>query len=230
MNRFVSARGLTSGATPLSSSLIRAGQPVRTAEGGHLPAGQPARRPLPAELGGGAGTRAGDVSFPIETAVDFDAIYDEHFAFVWRCLRHLGVAPAALDDAAQDVFVIVHRRIGSFAGAASLRTWIYGIVRRVASKYRRSADRRAHLEPLEHDPPCRAPGPFERAQEAEAIECVYAFVQRLDEKKRDVFILGVLEEFSVPEIATVLSVPVNTAYTRLRRVRAAFRTALAKRR
>jgi RNA polymerase sigma-70 factor (ECF subfamily) len=42
--------------------------------------------------------------------LDFDTLYREEIGFVWRCLRGLGVDTAALADAAQEVFVIVHRR------------------------------------------------------------------------------------------------------------------------
>src|SRR4051812_27632439 len=41
----------------------------------------------------------------------FDDIYSQNFSFVWRCLRGLGLPPAALDDAAQDVFLVVHRQL-----------------------------------------------------------------------------------------------------------------------
>ena len=40
---------------------------------------------------------------------DFRAIYDEHFAFVWRSLRRLGIAAADISDAVQEVFLVVHR-------------------------------------------------------------------------------------------------------------------------
>ena len=55
---------------------------------------------------------------------DFEAIYAEHFAFVWRCLRALGVSPGALDDAAQEVFLGCIRRFCEFRGESSVRTWL----------------------------------------------------------------------------------------------------------
>jgi RNA polymerase sigma-70 factor (ECF subfamily) len=176
-----------------------------------------------------AGPRTGGHPVPIRTE-GFDAIYEEHFPFVWRCLRHLGVPDMALDDAAQDVFVVVHRRIEGFEGSSTLRTWIFGIVRKVAFNHRRSAGRKAHVELLRTEPPSLSPGPLECAQDVQAAAFVQAFVNGLDEKKRDVFVLGILEEMNVPELAEALSIPLNTAYSRLRRVRADFRTALAKRR
>lgn len=59
-------------------------------------------------------------------------IYASHAAAAWRSLRRLGVHESELEDALQDVFLIVHRRLADFEGRAALRTWIYGIVLRVA--------------------------------------------------------------------------------------------------
>src|SRR5258708_4937890 len=42
------------------------------------------------------------------------AIYDEHFELVWRSLRRLGIPPSRMDDATQDVFLVVHRKLGDF--------------------------------------------------------------------------------------------------------------------
>src|SRR4051812_40957718 len=66
---------------------------------------------------------------------DFETVYEEHFDLVWRTLERLGVASSAVDDALQDVFLVVHRRLGGFEGRSSLRTWIFGITLRIASDY-----------------------------------------------------------------------------------------------
>jgi RNA polymerase sigma-70 factor, ECF subfamily len=160
---------------------------------------------------------------------DFDAVYADHVAFVWRCLRALGIAPAALDDAVQDVFVVVHRRLAEFRGASALRTWLYGITRHIASRHQRSLRRKgSRHDPLDIELPSPGPSPLERAADAEAGAFVTRFVAALNAKKRDVFILACLEEMSVPEVAEALSIPLNTAYTRLRAARAEFHSALAR--
>jgi len=74
----------------------------------------------------------------------FAQIYEEYFAFVWRSLRALGVSRSALDDATQDVFVVVHRRLSDFEGRSSLKTWLFGIACRVAANHRRSRERTSH--------------------------------------------------------------------------------------
>lgn len=159
----------------------------------------------------------------------FAELYQEHFPFVWRCLRGLGVVPAQLEDAAQDVFVVVHQRLSTFERESSVRTWIFGIVRRIAYRYRRTAKRKGGVAPLDDEPAAAGPGPLELAQDEQAAAFVDEFSNRLDPRKREVFVLGVLEGLSVPEIAEALGVPLNTAYTRLRRARASFRNALAQR-
>lgn len=161
--------------------------------------------------------------------LDFRVVYAEHFAFVWRCLRSLGVAPNALDDAGQEVFLIVHRRLAEFRGESSLRTWIYGILRNVAANQRRSTRRRADETTLPAGFASLAPGPHDNLQDRQAAEFVLQFLMRLDEKKREVFTLAVLEELPIPEVAAALGIPLNTAYTRLRTSRLEFQRALARR-
>jgi RNA polymerase sigma-70 factor (ECF subfamily) len=159
----------------------------------------------------------------------FAALYDEHFQFVWRCLRGLGVQSSQLEDATQDVFVVVHQRLATFEHESLLRTWIFGIVRRIAYRYRRSALRKPTAPAPEHETETTDPGPHEHAQDVEAAAFVDEFAGKLDQRKREVFVLGVLEGLSVPDVAATLGVPLNTAYTRLRRARAEFRRALTER-
>ncbi|HLK92480.1 MAG TPA: RNA polymerase sigma factor [Polyangia bacterium] len=187
-------------------------------------------KPVPLNHGDSSDeVRAADPRPPAGAQNSFDDFYTAQFPFVWRCLRRLGVPAAVLDDAAQDVFLAVHRQLAGFRGESSAQTWLYGITRHVAANHRRSGRRKqAPLEPLVAEPPHPDAGPHERAADAEAAAFVEAFVASLDDRKRDLFILAVLEEMTIPEVAATLSIPVNTAYTRLRAVRAQFERALAR--
>src|SRR5262249_46782535 len=71
----------------------------------------------------------------------FEETYRAHFAFVWRSLRRLGIAEDDATDAAQDVFIVVHRKLPEFAGRSKVTTWLYGICFRVASERRRAVPR-----------------------------------------------------------------------------------------
>jgi RNA polymerase sigma-70 factor (ECF subfamily) len=163
---------------------------------------------------------------------DFDAVYSEHFAFVWRNLRRLGVPESSLRDAAQEVFLVVHRRLGDFEGRAPLRSWIYSIVTRVARQDRRTRSRK-ELRDVE-DPDMvadgRASGPERDAERGEALRLVLELIAELDEDKRTAVILADLEDMTVPEIAEAVGANVNTVYSRLRAGRSELRAALERRR
>src|SRR5512147_100034 len=72
-----------------------------------------------------------------QVSLDFETIYAQQFDFVWRNLRRLGVPESCLRDAAQEVFLVVYRRIGEFTPIGTVRSWIYSILRRVALHQKR---------------------------------------------------------------------------------------------
>ncbi|MEZ4448692.1 MAG: sigma-70 family RNA polymerase sigma factor [Nannocystaceae bacterium] len=154
----------------------------------------------------------------VPDTADFDAVYRANYGFVWRTLRHLGVEPARVDDAVQDTFLVVHRRLAEFAGRAALRTWLFQIARRVASHYRRSAareaSRRGSLAEAE-----AAVSPIGGVEQAEVAELVRIFLAELDHDKAVVFVLAELERWRAPEIADALAINLNTVYSRLRAAR-----------
>lgn len=160
----------------------------------------------------------------------FEAVYEEYFDFVWRTLRRLGVQDAHLDDAVQDVFIVVYRRLSDFRGHSSLKTWLFGIVLRVARTHRRTAVRRGAELLGDREPDCTAPGPAEATEHAQGRELLRRILDGLDEQKRVVFVLAELEQMSTPEIAAALGVNVNTVYSRLRAARRDFEAALARHR
>src|SRR5690606_26452212 len=133
-------------------------------------------------------------------SVPFERVYDDYFDFVWRTCRRLGIPEASLDDAVQDVFVVVYRRLGDFRGHSSLKTWLFGVVLRVVQTHRRTASRRG-AEPLgDREPNCPRAGPAEATEKAQARAVLQALLDELDEEKRIVFILVEIEEMSCPEI------------------------------
>ncbi len=140
----------------------------------------------------------------------------EHRGFVRARLRRLGVENSDLDDAAQDVFEVLARRIETYDPTrGSSRAYLSGIARRVAAKYRRQPEDTSY-EDLIQDPR----GDPERAvARAQAWAVLERFLDRLDQDRWTVFVLSELEELSGPEIASELSINVNTVYARLRSAR-----------
>jgi RNA polymerase sigma-70 factor (ECF subfamily) len=163
---------------------------------------------------------AGGVDTPVRAAPSVAEVYERHFEYVYRCLRHLGVWEASLDDAAQDVFLVVHKKLADFDGGVPVTTWLYAIVIRIARRYReRQGKARRHDDDasLAHD----------RSPEGELdARRKLAFARRaldeLDDDKREVFVLADVHQLPAAEIATITGAPLNTVYSRLRVARELF--------
>jgi RNA polymerase sigma-70 factor (ECF subfamily) len=162
----------------------------------------------------------------------FEEVYAEHFDFVFRTMRRLGVPLELVDDAVQEVFLVVHRRLGEFEGRAALTTWLYRIVVRVAQHARRSALRKGIADPEDPDtlPIAEADGPYEQATRAEGVRILQRVLGELDDDKRVVFVLAEYEELSVRDIAATLGENVNTVASRLRAARQSFDQAVVRHR
>lgn len=164
---------------------------------------------------------------PADDVPAFDDVYAAHVGFVWRVLRTFGVPEAQIEDAVQDVFVVVHRRLAEWQGRAAITTWLFAIARRVASGHRRNADKRTALAGIAEDLVGQATAdPFDEMSRAQAAATVLAILEQLDEDKRIVFALVELEQLPVPEVARMLELNLNTAYSRLRLARHAFEAAV----
>jgi RNA polymerase sigma-70 factor (ECF subfamily) len=155
----------------------------------------------------------------VRVRLTFADVYNQNVTFVWRTLRALGVSDAAIADAAQDAFVVVHRKLPDFDGGCAIRTWLFRVVYLVACEYRRRALRTASHDPVVDGLRDAAPDPAEAFERREASSLLSELLAELDDEKRIVLVLAEIEEMSVPEIAEIVGAPVNTVYTRLRRAR-----------
>jgi RNA polymerase sigma-70 factor (ECF subfamily) len=152
------------------------------------------------------------------TTVEFESAYRAHFGFVWRVLARQGVPAAALEDAAQEVFMVVHRHWGAWEDRVSIRAYLFGIARRVASTSRRTQQRQqiklGALPPRGPDP-----GLDDQFDDRQRLDHLARAVERLDPERREVFVLADIEGLSAPEISDALGCKLNTVYSRLRRAR-----------
>jgi RNA polymerase sigma factor (sigma-70 family) len=90
---------------------------------------------------GSPSTGAGSTGSEPSPAERIAQLFSLHADFVWRSLRGLGVPDADAEDAAQEVFLIVYRRLADYEDRGLLRAWLFSISRQVASHYRRGASR-----------------------------------------------------------------------------------------
>lgn len=157
----------------------------------------------------------------------FEDIYRAHYAKVTRWVRVCGVPELWVDDVAQDVFVLVHRKLPEYEARGSMTAWLFAITRRVAKDFRRGRAR-AQARNEKSAPPTEFPSQDESIARHEALEFMEHFLGRLDEAKRFVFVLSDVDGLSAPEVAEVLDIPAKTVRSRLRVARGKFEEAVAR--
>lgn len=166
---------------------------------------------------------------PSSAALDVTAIHAAHADFVWSALQRFGVRDRDLEDALQEVFVVVHRRLDSYDGTSKVTTWLYGIAMRVAAAFRRRAHvRREHPTDDVPEQDDDALSPEELAARQQARATLETILDGMDLDRRAVFVMFEVEELSCEEIAGIVGVPVGTVYSRLHKARKEFAAAVER--
>jgi RNA polymerase sigma-70 factor (ECF subfamily) len=157
------------------------------------------------------------------------SMVQQHFDFIWRSLRALGLSAASADDACQQVFIIASRKLELIA-AGSERSFLFATARGVAANARRAnirnredADERALEGEID-----RAPDPEQVATRNEAKRLLEMILAGMAEDVRTVFVLFELEGMTTAEIAELLALPMGTVASRLRRAREHFEAETAR--
>lgn len=151
-------------------------------------------------------------------------VYERYFGYVVRLLSHLGVNADLLEDATQDVFLVVHAKLHDFDGRAAITTWLSAIAFRVAHRYRARQRRAFRHETDEQLSQHVSPEPDAHAHDR--LQVARQALDALDEPKREVFVLAEIQQLTAPEIASITGVPLNTVYSRLRVAKQAFASTL----
>lgn len=162
----------------------------------------------------------------VENTPNIRALYEAHAAFVCRSLRRLGVAEADLDDALQEVFLVVYQRSSTYRECGKARSWLYSICTRTAHAQRRKRQRRREQLSAEPDAGPVAPPQLLRVEQREALALGERLLAALSPEQREVFVLYEVEEMSMAEVAEALGCPLQTAYSRLHKARALILSAM----
>jgi len=149
------------------------------------------------------------------------SIYDAHVGYVWSSLRGLGIPLADLDDATQEVFLRLFRRIQAVDFRRSIRPWLFGICRNVAHHHRRSIAVRYRLGHLVGGPVLETNG-VDAIEQHDAMKLIDACLAKLPAAQREVFVLAELQQCTRDEIAKTLGISPNTVGSRLRLGRVGF--------
>jgi RNA polymerase sigma-70 factor, ECF subfamily len=162
---------------------------------------------------------------PVSPRVDearLRSIVDANFDALWRFLRRLGVPEGDVDDAIQEVILILARKLDQVA-SGSERSFVLSTAFRVASEARRRLKRRREVDDAALvDVVSSGPDPEASAEQRRLGELFNKVLEQLSLDLRAVFVLYELEDFTMAEIAKTLGLPPGTVASRLRRGREAF--------
>jgi RNA polymerase sigma-70 factor (ECF subfamily) len=161
-------------------------------------------------------------SQPVELTLE--DVYRDHFDFVFRQASRLGGPGIDAEDAAQEVFMVVARKLDTFDSTSLITTWLYGITLNVVRSLRRRARIRrvfelGQTEEAKSDAPVRS---LDRAEVLDAHRIAYAILDKLAPKKREAFILAEFEGLSCEEIAALTGSKTETIWSRLHYARKEF--------
>jgi RNA polymerase sigma-70 factor (ECF subfamily) len=165
---------------------------------------------------------------------DFEDIYETMVEYVWNAVCRMGVPRSDADDVVQEVFVIVHRRLGEFEGRAQLKSWVFKIVVHLVRHYFRTHARKPGDRATERGTEIQTlvdsleKGPAGELERREALRVLDRLLAQLDAAKRVVFVLAEMERMTLAEIADVVEANANTVASRLRAARRDFDKALSR--
>ena len=143
--------------------------------------------------------------------------YQQEISYVFHALRWLGARPQEIEDLAQEVFIALRRSWPHYDASRPLRPYLFGVAFRVVSMQRRKRKREvafANLEIREG-----GPDPDEALQAKQARATVLRALEKIPLRRRAVLVMHDLEEVPMVQVAKTLSIPLFTAYSRLRKAR-----------
>jgi RNA polymerase sigma-70 factor (ECF subfamily) len=169
----------------------------------------------------------------------FGELVDRHRSAVYRAaLAALG-SPADAEDAAQDAFLLAYRRLDSFRGDASFKTWLLTITWHQAINRRRSLTsvwRRMVAPKTEDDAEAAVagiasgePSPEQAAEQEQLRRGIREAIRALSPKLRDALLLAQAGDYSYDEIGAMLRVPTGTIKWRVSEARRVIRKMLEER-
>ena len=169
------------------------------------------------------------ISTAAPASVTATEMFREHGRYAFRLLRRLGVHEADVDDVLQEVFVVVHRKLSEFNPSRSRRAWVYGICVRLAASHRRTRRNRREL-PVEQEsePIDDAATPLELVEARKKLAFLDRMLAELPDPKREVFVLHMIEDLPMHEVAEALGCPLHTAYTRFYAAKKMFEAAVRR--
>ncbi len=143
--------------------------------------------------------------------------FQQELGYIYRSFRRLGTPPSEVEDLTQDLFVALRRAWTKYDPNRPLRPYLFGFAFRIAAAHDRKRTREVACGRVEMDD--TGPGAEEELQSHQTRRLVLAALNRIPLPRRAVLVMHELDDVPVAEVASTLSIPLFTVYSRLRKAR-----------
>ncbi|HXG84457.1 MAG TPA: RNA polymerase sigma factor [Pyrinomonadaceae bacterium] len=160
----------------------------------------------------------------------FEEIYNRHHRRVYSiCLRMLQNATEA-EDLTQDVFIQLHRKIGSFRGDSAFTTWLHRLTVNQVLMHFRKRNVKFEKTTEEGETPVQIVGGTENPRKMPIVDkiAIESAIALLPNGYRNVFVLHDVEGYEHEEVARILGCSVGTSKSQLHKARLKLRKLLQK--
>ena len=161
---------------------------------------------------------------PNELEAWLERLHEESFGWALSCCS--GDRTRA-EDVLQNAYVRVISGRAVYGERSVFRTWLFGVIRRVAiEEYRRMRTERARTIMLEHPAAQTVADEKARPDEFESARALHAALAQLPDRQREILHLVFYQDMSIAEAAEVMDISVGSARTHYERGKARLRSLL----
>ncbi len=160
----------------------------------------------------------------------FEEVYNRHHRRVYSiCLRMLQNATEA-EDLTQDVFIQLHRKIGSFRGDSAFTTWLHRMTVNQVLMHFRKRNVKFEKTTEEGETPVQIVSGTANPMKMPVVDkiAIEHAIQQLPNGYRNVFVLHDVEGYEHEEVARILGCSVGTSKSQLHKARLKLRKLLQK--
>ncbi len=162
--------------------------------------------------------------------IAFEEVYNRHHRRVYAiCLRMLKNSNEA-EDLTQDVFIQLHRKIGSFRGDSAFTTWLHRLTVNQVLMHFRKRTVKFEKTTEEGETPVQIVRGSERPSKMPVVDKIALenAIKQLPKGYKNVFVLHDIEGFEHEEVARILGCSVGTSKSQLHKARLKLRKLLKR--
>ena len=165
---------------------------------------------------------------PRELEAQLERLHEESFGWALSCCGH---DETEAEDVLQTTYLKIITGKARFEGRSSLKTWVFGVIRRTAQEVaRRTQTERKRVLHLVTDEmvDSRAGSPDQELDRARAAENLSNAMKELSDRQKEVLHLVFYQDLSISEAADVMGVSLGSARTHYERGKERLRSLLRK--